>query len=513
MLPASGEVHALYDTKSNTVSKVCSKGLLIKIVLLFQIKQLSSQIQSLRDEIQSLEDDINSGNDEKSKEEIKPPTAPRDKSAAWVFITELGTFYSHLTRSPIHKGPAHIAVSNLNVDLKKYVDTFSKKIGQMYEYYRLEYGYMRLIPYSGVHVRGNFILKEVLDVQRVEQSYHLDIKQSFGDLEFIEEEEMLMRISKPPFNMQTNYEKTVNFILPLSGRFETFIRFMHTYSELFLKTMENVVLVIVYSVKQMNSWEETKKVQQVLDFYQKQYPESVMKLVEITGAFSRGIALNKGASLFPGDALLFILDVDIHLSRDVLYRIRANTLQNRQVYFPIMFSQFDPQYSCTRTEFIKNNKCLVDNPEERDHFDFREINGYWRQFGFGEVSIFKSDFDQIGGYDTTIVGWGKEDVHFLEATFKHNLLPLNSIDPGIIHIYHPYSCDPNLPRDQYDMCLQSMRSTFVSSEILTEMVYNNEDILHKRETQWWEYVQRIDDSYENLIGHAESNPEPNPNPG
>lgn len=36
--------------------------------------------------------------------------------------------------------------------------------------------------------------------------------------------------------------------------------------------------------------------------------------------------------------------------------------------------------------------------------------GYWRNFGFGIVSMYKSDLELVGGFDISIQGWGKEDV-------------------------------------------------------------------------------------------------------
>ncbi len=459
---------------------------------LLQIRSLNTQITTLRKEIDNLESAIN------KQEDIKPEEVgttqeiiSRENVSSWVFIDGTGSFHSHATLQPKHRGQGTgPSVANMCGDVKRFLRDFARSTGAFYEFYRLDFGYIQVVPNAGLQVRGNVILKESTDVTRTEQGYYLDIQQHFDNLEFSENSDILITEIKQPTVVGEVYAKTVNFILPLAGRFETFVRFMDRYNRLFLSTKENVTLVIAHTVEKEGNNKETGKIYGVIKNSRKQYPKSNIQLVEIKGEFSRGIALNKGASLFQNDSLLFFLDVDIHLSRDVLHRIRANAIQNRQVYFPIMYSEYHPKFSCSLGEYKSNHKCPV--VKERNHFDFSQTSGNWRKFSFGEVGIYKSDFDQLGGYDTTIVGWGKEDIDLMEKTFKHKLVPFNAVDPGIVHIYHPYHCDPNLARDQYVMCLQSMRSNYASSEILTERVSENDKILQRHESQWWQLIEHKD---------------------
>lgn len=44
----------------------------------------------------------------------------------------------------------------------------------------------------------------------------------------------------------------------------------------------------------------------------------------------------------PPDALMLFLDVDLSITLEFLDRVRADAIQDEQVVFPIMFSQFDP---------------------------------------------------------------------------------------------------------------------------------------------------------------------------
>lgn len=55
--------------------------------------------------------------------------------------------------------------------------------------------------------------------------------------------------------------------------------------------------------------------------------------------------------------------------------------------------------------FDRNNNLL---------FQIDEVSGYWRSFGFGIVSLYLEDFHRVGGFNTSIIGWGKEDIDLFE---------------------------------------------------------------------------------------------------
>ena len=83
--------------------------------------------------------------------------------------------------------------------------------------------------------------------------------------------------------------------------------------------------------------------------------------------------------------------------------LMTNILKNTkagQAYMPIIFSQY------------KSRQSLTDN------FLITDRQGFWRNYGFGMVSIFKEDFEKSGGYDQEIVGWGMEDVKFCDQVLK-----------------------------------------------------------------------------------------------
>jgi chondroitin sulfate synthase len=184
-----------------------------------------------------------------------------------------------------------------------------------------------------------------------------------------------------------------------------------------------------------------------------------LRVIPITAQFSRSIACELGASLYKPKSLTFFIDVDMAFSRDVLLRVRLNTIEGKQVYLPIVFSEYNPNPDLLSAVRMNENKVY----ENKEHFNFNSDVGYWRQYGFGMVSIYNTDLKNIGGYNTSIVGWGKEDVDLFDKLLASNLTLFRSVDPGLVHVFHKIECDPNLASDQLAMC-HGTKSTSLASQ-------------------------------------------------
>lgn len=300
-------------------------------------------------------------------------------------------------------------------------------------------------------------IREVVDCEEVDQRKRREDSErplrgifSSGFLNFN------TRASDPIFG------KTIRFVLPLSGRYTIFERFLKNYEEICLSDGDRTELVIVlYRHPTEESYERTLA---LIDETKYRYPSSKIEVLRGSGNFSRARALELGLAESRDDDLLFFVDVDIVFTESALNRIRLNTVYNRRIYFPVVFSQFDPKF-------------VYGEAGKHESFVVNERTGYWRQFGFGIVSIYKHDYQSIGGFDLSINGWGKEDVDLYEKAVRSELDTFRAPDKNLIHVYHEVECDEKLTGSQLAMCRGTRADTYASTETLAKIIYDNPDYL------------------------------------
>ncbi|PNF22984.1 hypothetical protein B7P43_G10389 [Cryptotermes secundus] len=265
-------------------------------------------------------------------------------------------------------------------------------------------------------------------------------------------------------------DKVINFILPLSGRIDAFQRFLSVYEDVCLQDDQKTTLMLVLypSLTEPLSFSNSINLMQRL---QKKYPLSGIYIVPASGSFARAEALELGAAKYDDkvENLLFLVDVDMVFTSKTLDRIRTNTIKGKQAYFPIVFSEYDPNFSHEGATPLRN------------HFILDQNSGYWRQFGYGIVSVYKSDLKSVGGFDTGIRGWGKEDVNLFDkfVSVAANFSVFRAADPQLVHVFHIVDCDPKLDDVQFSMCRGSRADTYGSVPKLAQYIYNHRDQIFK----------------------------------
>lgn len=271
---------------------------------------------------------------------------------------------------------------------------------------------------------------------------------------------------QPLLNYPNNITKTmVNFILPLSGRYNVFKRFLQMYENNFVKDEYYKLFVILYyNKKSLSDFDQT--VELVNQFNLKYYKS--IQIIKSNETFSRGRALQLGVNHLKNNDLMLFIDVDMTFNNDAIHRLRKNTVINKQLYFPIVYSLYNPKLS-NKTYF--NSGHLEISQEIIDNY-----SGFWRQFGFGIVSLYKSDYINLGGFDLKISGWGNEDVMFYDNVIKSKLKIIRSPDPDFVHVYHPVACDQQLDNEQKTMCLGTRASILGSLKQLQQIFFKYKDL-------------------------------------
>lgn len=259
----------------------------------------------------------------------------------------------------------------------------------------------------------------------------------------------------------------INIIVPLSRRTDKFKQFMHNFREVCVRQDGRVHLTVVYFGK-----EQINEVRSTLENTSREVNFKNYTLLQLNEEFSRGRGLDFGARAWKGgNVLLFFCDVDIYFTADFLNTCRLNTQPGKKVFYPVLFSQYNPTLIYGSSEHI---------PPVEQQLVIKKDTGFWRDFGFGMTCQYRSDFINIGGFDIDIKGWGGEDVHLYRKYLHSNLLVVRAPSRGLFHLWHEKNCADELPPDQYRMCMQSKAMNEASHGQLGMLFFRHEIEAHLR---------------------------------
>lgn len=267
--------------------------------------------------------------------------------------------------------------------------------------------------------------------------YHrVKVRRPFSNIELVE-------------NVETvdSSKEIINLILPLSGRTDKFELFLKRFGDVCVRYDGRVHLTVVYFGEQNRT-----VVKSLLEAFEKREKFHDYKIIFEEGPFSRGVGLQRGVFAWEkGNNIMFFCDVDVFFNPDFLERCRLYSEPGQMVYYPIVFSLYNPI-------IVYDGRP----PDVERQMYIGKNNGFWRDFGFGMTCMYRNDFVATKGFDTTIQGWGMEDVKLYRKFLLTDLAVIRATDRGIFHMYHPKICDSSLSSEQYMACLRSKSFTEAS---------------------------------------------------
>ncbi|XP_049298881.1 chondroitin sulfate synthase 1 isoform X1 [Anopheles funestus] len=495
-----------------------------------------------------------------------------DEVIEWEFIAK--SLYSGMHPNPKRRTESSLKEGLTDVvrEIMEHINNFSRQRGRVIEFRELLYGYMRVNSLYGQDLILDLLLvykkyrgkKMTVPVRR-----HLYIQRSFTEIRVREIVDGVVpsqavtsspraspstdttrhiinatgldRISHRVKSLFNGFERLTDtlasngmspntgtrrdriaLVIPLSGRSETFMRFLRNFEEVALRQDGATDLLVSMYVEPV----ETPMIVALLNNLKARYPNSRINYLQLYGNFSRGVALDhaiKSRHCNPED-ILFFIDVDMVFTVQSLDRIRHNVIRHRQIYLPIVFSEYDPHAPSTilspgwlASPTTERPKMATDPDRPRNFsvpYRITNDNGYFRQFGYGLVGIYKADLlrPDLKGFSTDITGWGLEDVKFLENVIALNqrgnqrlqaiadgrwdpfgsaapsdgpvppppseeLSIFRAPDPSLVHIFHPIHCDTSLEEAQYKMCLGTKANTIGSFNMLHDRFSHSQALL------------------------------------
>lgn len=259
----------------------------------------------------------------------------------------------------------------------------------------------------------------------------------------------------------------INIIVPLSGRVDTFTQFLNNFREVCIQQDRRVYLTVVYFGQS-----GLPEVKSSLEKLSREEGFSNYSLIPVEEEFSRGRGLDIGAHAWTkGDVLMFFCDVDIHFNVDFLNTCRLNTAPNKKVFYPVVFSLYNPA-------IVYGNLELA--PPIELQLIHKKDAGFWRDFGFGMTCQYRSDFLNIGGFDLEVKGWGVEDVHLYKKYLRSDVIVVRAPVSSLFHLWHEKQCADELTPEQYRMCIQSKAMNEASHPHLGMLVFREEIEAHLR---------------------------------
>ena len=154
------------------------------------------------------------------------------------------------------------------------------------------------------------------------------------------------------------------------------------------------------------------------------------------------------------DHLLLFFDPNYILTETFIDHCLMNTIANKQVYFPVIFSLY--------------NNDIADKLNVPRKSIVSAETGFWNKYNYRVVCIYQSDYERIGGYDTTMMS-GEDVALFEKIRSSSKLRIFRALEPHLVRPFMQRSCQ-NLPETERVMCLNAVMDTVGSRRQLGLLV-------------------------------------------
>lgn len=399
-----------------------------RVHIYFQIKKLTQmheEVDGIRDQIEVLQHFVPTRL-RSQVDLVKPPSSSDSTSGSnspvpfvrpmqMLDIANWEFFNQSKIMNAINMYPAYSLTGQTRTELKWALTQGLAQAKKMSEervsFVQIDSAYRRVSPSKGLEWIMDFILKNSAGSRS---------KKRVGLY--------LPFASSPQVFSNAGGRKTpVNFLTTISRVGLRLTSFLAMFYKLYVREKGRITLTIVLfkgpDEEEVLSTVNTFARDMTLD-------KDVVRVHTIAGEFARGVGLAEGMKLFQDSDLVFIVDIDLVVDGLFLDRCQYNTIEGKQVYFPIFFKLYSQP-------FVRENVLTKDTLPV-----ITRNNGHWAHYSYGMLCVYASDYRKTAGYQTELRGWGEEDIQFVNEVLKMRFEVFRSPDPALLHLWHDKTCDP-----------------------------------------------------------------------
>ena len=201
----------------------------------------------------------------------------------------------------------------------------------------------------------------------------------------------------------------------------------------------------------LNAFDDTDKVIEEISSLRSRYPTGDISY-KLTIQTARSYTLHQIVPQNKEQLLLFF-DPNYILTKPFIDHCLMNTIANKQVYFPVIFSLY--------------NNDIADKLNIPRKSIVSAETGFWNKYNYRVVCIYQSDYQNIGGFDTSMQS--AEDVALFEKIRNSPLRIFRALEPYLVQPFVQRSCQ-NLPGAERVMCLNAVIDTLGSRRQLGLLV-------------------------------------------
>ena len=238
----------------------------------------------------------------------------------------------------------------------------------------------------------------------------------------------------------------VNFVVATPPVSRGFQRFMLSFENSFLaRNPPELVslLAILYSDGKFKKYDKDLfSVVTLLDLYKKKYPKADLRLITTRKPYSRKETIEITSKEYPTYELLFFADIHIDFSMQFIERCRMNAIENEQVYFPMIFSPYDP------AEFHKSRILFPYSTK----FKISEKTGAWMPESFHLVCVFNYDLVKVLNVNQNGEK-SEKDWNLLSEFINYGQLKIfRAVEPGLVHLWQDGCKEEELGSRERTLC-------------------------------------------------------------